>query len=202
MTSRRADTPVQGPPSHQAPLPPSLAPAGTLTQAGTGRHSTSGARGGGQHVPSSTHESMHRHTISTDIRVHTPLGPALAHTCPHMLPSAGRCQPAHRAWPSCQQMHHLCTWLRWDKGTHIYASLRGRVLSHTRRHCLASGSTEPLARTFHTFSYAHSWGDGPAGLLGSAVPAPGAASSPGWGDWQIVKPMPACKTHTHKHTYG
>lgn len=120
---------MQGPPSHQAPAPaprPRRDPrAGRDRGGGSGGHSTSMARGGGHHVPSSTRRRARGHTVSTDIRVHTALRPAHAHTCPHTRPPAGGHQPCSQ---SPAPLPHKCT-----RGAHVFTGTHAR-----RRHPQAS----------------------------------------------------------------
>lgn len=201
MTSRRADTPVQGPPSHQAPAPAPPAPAGTLGQAGTGGAQHQQGTGGGHHVPSSTRRRARGHTASTDIRVHTPLAPAHAHMCPYTLPAADRNQPCSQ---SPAPLPHKCT--------HAPACSRGHT-HPCRRHQQASAQPHiPCARghesltqahTLHTFPCGHNQGRGPAGLPRSAVPMAAAGVRPERcvprrRAWQTLRQRPHIK-HTLTH---
>lgn len=120
MTSRRADTPVQGLlPIRPAPAPgPSQDPRAGRDRAAQHQQ----ARGGGHRVRGSTRRRAHGHTVSTDVSVYTALGPAHARALPYTLPPAGRHQPysqnpaqlPHTNAPHARRLH-------WAKHTHTYA---------------------------------------------------------------------------------
>lgn len=172
MTSRRADTPVQGPPSHQAPAPAPPAPTGTLSRRGRGGTAPAG-HGGAASMFLAARTSVHRHTISTDIRVHTPLGPAHAHTCPYTLPPAGRRQPCSQ---SLAQLPRKCSTRAYVfTGTNAHTHRPSLDAMYSRTH--EDTASEPPARTFHTFPSGHNQGRGSAGLPRSAgCPRPEPAS--------------------------